>query len=308
MTEKTLKTIMAALVVLVALWGLSLAIGALGGSGGGTAGSGVAGALEGVESDSVTGVVITGPAGESITLAKDGLDWTANGYAADTSALRRLWNALDGTEVSNVVATNPANHARMGVSADSAWQVEISSTAGVVNLLIGKSGRSFNSTYVRLPDEDEVVLVQGDLRSSVTRREIDWKDKTILSVDTSMVARVIVERQGETAQLVRGDSTWSVNGDPAKSTAISNLLRELDRLVATGFKPVADTTFSGNERRVRVEGTDGTTLAEVRFLGDGTTQHAVTPEGVVTFEIPNWRVDRVAPTLAVSREVTDEGN
>lgn len=308
MTEKTLRSIITALVVLVALWGLSLGIGALRKGSGGAAESGVAAALGGMESAGVTGVSISGPGGESITLAREGADWTANDYPADSIALSRLWEALDGAEVGDVVATNPANHARMGVSSDSTWRLELRSAAGSAALLIGKTGRAYNSAYVRLPEEDEVVLAFGDLRSSVTRRENDWKDKTIVSVDTARVARVVVERQGETAALVRGDSAWTVNGDPAKSSSITNLLRELHRLVANGFKADSDTVFTGNERQLRVEDGEGALLAEVRFLGDGTTQHALVPNGTVTFEIPNWRVDRVAPTAAVARETPDDGS
>ena len=164
MSEQTLKRILVTLGVLVLLWGISSLLSGRGGGGTSRADDGVAAALEGLDGTNVESVHIDGPLA-TLTLERSAGAWTVNGYPADSSAVSRLWDALEGSEVGGVVATNPANHERMGVSPDSAWTVELTRAGGgTSSVLIGKNGPTYPSTYARLPDQDAVVVVSGDLQ------------------------------------------------------------------------------------------------------------------------------------------------
>ena len=296
MSEQSLKKILVALAVLVGLWGVTSLLSGRNGGGSPTADGGLAAALEGLDSTSVQSVQIDGPFA-TLTLQRSGGAWTVNGFAADSTAVGRLWDALAGSEVGGLVATNPANHDRMGVSTDSAWTVEFTRSAGgVSSLLIGKNGPTYPSTYARLPGQEVVVVVSGDLRSAVARGIVAWRDKTVLRTDTADVARVVIEAEDGSHTLERPDSVWMVNGQVAAAIAVGNLMRELNRMVATGFAeegPAAE----GDPRRVTALNASGDTLITVQISGTESTRQARVPGSDVVFEIPVWRVDRIAPGL-----------
>jgi Domain of unknown function (DUF4340) len=302
MNEKTLKSIVTTFLVLLVLWGASYGLGSMR-KGGPALGAGVSDVLQDLGPATVTGITIQGPTGETTLMASDGDAWTVNGYPADGEALSRVWGALSEVEVGSIVATNPANHARMGVSSDSAWTVAFTTATGAHTILIGKSGSVFSTAYLRLPDQDEVVLITGDLRESLARPPGDWRDKTILTVDTTRIARIVVDRDGgDRTMLLRGDSTWTVAGAPVRQRTITDFMSEVAKITASGFLDEGTDVFTGNDRVLRVEDPEGATLAQIRFVGNGTTQHALLPEGDVIFEIPNWRVERLTPTSAMAKE------
>lgn len=312
MNEKTLRSIVTALAVLVVLWGATLGMGMAGG--GSSFSAGVERVLEGLDPSTVTGFIIRSPTGESttVTQATDASQvadaWEANGYPADRDAILRVWGALAELEVGGVVAMNPINHTRMGVSDTTAWTVVFQTTSGDRTVLVGKAGRSFATAYARLPEEDEVVLTSGDLRASLARPEADWRDKTIVVVDTTLIARIIVERDdGDRTTIQRDPDGWTVEGEAARPSAISAFMAEVARMTASGFKADSAESFENNERLLRVEDSRGEVLAQLRFLGNGTTQQAMvvggSGSGGVTFEIPNWRVERLTPTRTMLKEL-----
>jgi hypothetical protein len=306
MSEKSLKKILVTLAVLVALWGVSSLLSGRGG-GSSAADGGVAAALDGLDGTNVESVHIEGPLA-TLTLERSGGTWTANGYAADSVAVGRLWDALAGSEVSGVVATNPANHARMGVSADSAWAVRLTrSEGGTSSLLIGKNGPTYPSTYARLPDRDIVVVVSGDLRSALARGIVAWRDKTIVRTDTAAVTRVIIAGDVGSTTLERPDGVWMVNGEVAAAVAVGNLMRELNLLVATGFAEQGQAA-EGDPRRVTALNASGDTLMTMRISGTESTRHAQVPGSDVVFELPVWRVDRIAPSLETLLPTEDGGS
>ena len=300
MSEQTLKRLLGALGALVILW---LGSGLLsGGRGGASAPDGaVASLLGGLDPSTVVALRMVGP-NQNVTLEQSGGVWTVNGHSADSSAVTRLWDALMEAEVGGVVANNPNNHARMGLSADSAWAVDFTLVDGaMVSLLMGKSGPIRPSGYVRLPDQDAVVVVSGELRSTVTRSLTDWRDKTILLVDTAAVVRVLLETEQGAYVAQRSDSIWSVDGEPTNVRAMAAVLEELASFVGTGFVEDGE-VFQENERRVIALGANLDTLGVVVITGESGTRHAQTPGSDVVFEVASFRVDRIAPDVENLRQ------
>ena len=296
MSEQTLKRILMTLGVLIVLWGISALLSGRGDGGPSQSDEGVAAALEGLDGTTIESVHIEGPLA-TLTLARSAGAWTVNGHPADSTAVTRLWDALEGVEVGQIVATNPANHERMGVSPDSAWTLDVTRAGGgTSSLLIGKSGPTYPSTYARLPDQDAVVVVAGDLRSAVARGVVMWRDKTVLRTDTASVVRYVVEGDGSSHTLERTDSVWMVNGEVAAAMAVGNLVRELNLLVATGF---VEDSPAAEENPLRVTALDaaGDTLSTILLTGEESTRHARVPGNEVVFEIPSWRVERIAPDM-----------
>ena len=168
MSERTLKAIFGTLGVLVALWLASTLLSGPGGAGSGPD-DGVSSLLDDLDATTVSAVRIAGPT-ETVSLQRTGDAWTVNGHPADSAVVARFWSGVTEAEVGGVAANNPKNHDRMGVSADSARTVHFTlADGGTASLLVGKGGPVFPSGYVRLPDENAVVVpgptafVRGDL-------------------------------------------------------------------------------------------------------------------------------------------------
>ena len=302
MSEQTLKRIFGGLGILVVLWLGSVWLSGRGRPGAGpTADGGVAAFFEGLSETTVSAVRIAGPV-QTLSLQPSGGAWTVNGYGADSMAVARFWNALAAVEVGGVVANNPSNHVRMGLVTDSAWTVDFTlADGGTASVLVGKRGPISPSAYVRLPDQDTVVVVSGDFRTSVTLGLSDWRDRTILRVDTAAVVRIVLETDEGTYVTERTDSTWSVDGEPAIARIMDSVLEELARLLALGF---ADDGEASEEspKRVIALGATGDTLGVVLITGvEAGTRHARTPGSDVVFEIASFRADRVAPDIATVR-------
>ena len=305
MSEQTLKRVLGALGILIVLWIGSVLLSGRG-SGGTAPDAGIASLLETLDETTVSAVRIVGP-DQTVALQKSAGAWTVNGNVTDSSAVTRLWTALMETEVGGVVANNPSNHERMGLSADSAWAVDFTlADGGMVSLLIGKSGPIIPSGYVRLPGQDAVVVVSGDFRSTLTRSVADWRDKTILRVDTSAVVRVVLETDEGTHVAERSDSTWSVDGEAANARTMRSVLEELANLVGIGFVEDGE-VFQENTRRVIALGASLDTLGAVVITGEAGVRHARTPGSDVVFEVASFRADRITPTIENLRQADADG-
>jgi len=300
MSEQALKRVFGGLAILVVLWIGSFWLSGRPGAGPSTDG-GVAALFQRLNETTLNAVRIASPV-ETVSLQASGGSWTVNGYRADSISVLRLQTALAAGEVGGVVANNPNNHARMGLVTDSAWAVDFTLTDGTtVSLLVGEGGPIAPSAYVRLPDEDAVVVVSGDFRPSVVRPLLDWRDKTILRVDSTAVVQLVLETDEGTYVTERTDDTWSVAGEPANSIAVAGVLQELSDLLASGFVEEGGEVFEENPRRVIALDASGDTLGVVVITGEATTQHARMPGSDYVFEITYLRADVVAPEIATLR-------
>jgi len=295
MSERMLKQLVGALVVAVALW---LVAAFLTGDGGSISAAGdIANFFEGLDESSVRGVRIEGPDG-TVELALGEEDWTANGFPADSGSVARLLAVLPGLSVGDLEATNPANHDRMGVSADSAVAVAFDTGGDARSILVGDQGRRYATSYVRLPGEDEVYLLEGDLRIQVGRRLDDWRNRSMISIDSASVVRIEIERDGDAYTMVRADSAWAFEaGGVVSPVAVGGVLSELSNLMASGFLADSDSSavLEQGGRTVAYSAT-GEVLADITIGSGSGDRWARTVTDDYLYRVSTFRVGRVAPT------------
>lgn len=300
MSERALKQLVGALVIVVGVWLLASFLSR--GSGAIRASGDIVDFFAGIDPDSLQVVRLGGGAG-SVELRRVGSAWQADGFRADSATVARLMDSLRRMEVGDLVATNPANHQRMGVSADSALTFEVEVGGQKRTLLVGNQGPRFGTSYGRLPGEDDVYLLEGDLRVQVRRPLNDWRNKNIARVDTSRVARVEVERDGDAYTVVRGDSVWTLEGGgEADATQVRNILTELSTVLAAGFLTEADSVYALPRGGSNVAyAADGQVLADIT-LGSGEGERWARAAGdSVVYRLSTFRVGRLAPTLEAIR-------
>lgn len=291
MSDKTLRASLYFLGAVTILYLLVTVLRDGGGDAPDEADSGLAAVLAELDGEWLTRVELAGPE-ESIELSKDGGVWTANGFEADSAAIARFLRAVNEVEVRSVAATNPANHERMGVTAEGAWTMTID---GATTVLLGNSGNRYRTFYARLPDADDVSLVEGDLRSSATRSLFDWRNKVTVRADTAAVMSVRVTRDGTTTLYERRDSVWTADGEEVESVTMRDLLQELAGLRASGFAPQDAVMPDTPDRSVVALDADGNEVASVQLAEQENNFRASSPASPYIFEIANFRADRIAP-------------
>jgi hypothetical protein len=290
MSERSLKTLIGVVVVLLLVYvGINL------GERGHPRKGKLADDLVALKQDDIQQATLIAPP-DTVRLQHSGQTWTVNGYPADSVMAANLLSDLEGAQVGDIVSTNPANQASLGVSVDSARTVELDDAKGpVLKLLVGKRGPGYSSSYVRLPGQNEVRVLDADLVSALTRRVDAWRDKLIARVDTSRVTRVQVARHDTTYTLALRDSAWTVDGKPARPDAVRDLLGAVASFRADGFAP--DTAHLGTPVRTLLAfDASGDTLADLEFApGPGSDLRVTSDAKPTVFEVATWQADRVAP-------------
>jgi hypothetical protein len=293
-SERTLKQMVGALAVLLGVW----AVGSLfrGGAGTIAAPAEITGVFDGVDATSLDALRVERGVG-GFELARTGDGWTVNGYPADVEGIGRLLEVFDDLTVGDLVASNPANHDRMGVSDDSAYVATLTAGGDTRTLLVGKSGRRFGTSYVRLPGRDQVYLLEGDLRAQLGRDVDSWRNRTVVAADTASITRIAVDRADGSYALVRGDSAWALEGGgEVAGTAVSGILAEWARMVASGFLAEGD-SIAALERAVTTTAFDaaGNVVAELSFGTGAGDRWARNPTDAWIYRVSSFRVNRVAP-------------
>jgi len=298
MSERTLKQLVGALTVIAVLWGVAWVM-SRGGGGSVDAPNGLDATFEGVDENTVTAVRLVSP-GLTVELRKEDGSWKANGFQADSGSVARFFEAVSETSIGDLMATNPANHQRMGVAGDSARTLEIDVGGSTRTIVLGNDGPRFSTAYARLPGEDDVYLLEGNIRSQLTRDLDAWRNRRMVSIDTSAVTRISVERDGDAFTLVRGDSAWTLgDGAAAAESQVQNLLSELGgALVAAGFvhdgDPLADEPQGG---RTVAYSEGGDVLADVTIGSGAGERWAMAAGDSVRYRIASFRANLIVPTL-----------
>ena len=290
MSDKTLRASLYFLGAVTVLY-LLVTLAKDGDDGSPAADSDLAAVLAELDGGWLTRVELSGP-GDAILLEKDGGVWTVNGFEADSGAIDRFLRAVDEVEVKSVAATNPANHERMGVTAEGAWTLTID---GTVTVLLGNSGNRYRSSYARLPEADEVNLIEGDLRAAAVRSLFDWRNKVMVRADTAAVTSIRVTRDGTTTVYERQDSTWTVDGEEVDRVKVRDLLQELSGLRASAFAPQDAEMPETPDRSVEALDADGNEIASVQLAEQEDNFRVLSPASPYIFEIANFRADRIAP-------------
>jgi hypothetical protein len=297
MSEKGLKALLGTLAGLVIVW-LIVSVVPRGGSGPDGATGALASFFDGVSAEGVSAVRFYAPETPGgVELLRSEGAWKANGFRTDSGTVARFWDAMGEAEVGDIVSTNPANQARMGVSTDSAMTLELEMPSGARTLLVGKGGPGFGTAYVRLPDEDGTYLLRGNLRPHLTRSLDDWRNKRVATVDTTGVTRIEVAGEAGDFTVVRSDTIWVLDGGgDADLPTVRGILGEMARLDGSGFYgPTEVDTLPAQGGRVTAWNEAGDTLfhAEVGS-GDGDRWIRVPGDSVV-YRIASWRAGRLLP-------------
>ena len=193
-----------------------------------------------------------------ITMVRSGGTWRITepfNYPANPSYTETLLKKVSDLKYESLITRNKEKYVDYEVDGEEAAYVEIGNKEGTLDkFYCGKPSKNYTHTYIRKADSDEIWLVTGTPRSSFTRKPKDWRDKKILSLDKTLLERILLKFPDETVELVRNistladdttltapDTAWTVIPQKGKPFApfqktMNRIKNTLSRMNAMDFK------------------------------------------------------------------------
>jgi hypothetical protein len=154
---------------------------------------------------------------DSIRLVRENEKWSvqeADNYPANFGKVRQIAIALSELEIDSAKTKNPENYSKLGVEdpeSDGAESRLLTVVNGenriLVSLIVGKERLSSSSSenpglYVRLPEQQQALLVNGDL--DVSTNIVDWIDADLMNIEPKRIRQVsVTQLDGSTVSLTR---------------------------------------------------------------------------------------------------------
>lgn len=162
-----------------------------------TAGGTVAGAslLQGID-PSVIGSIVVQADGNTVTLSRMGNNFVVvenENYPAQTSQINNLITSCFDIQTSELITSDKANYAELGVSDEKPEKAVKFLTADkkvIAGVVIGKQAKDTQGTYVRRVSEDKVYLSANAPWLQTTA--MDYIDKKLADVDRANIVKVSV--------------------------------------------------------------------------------------------------------------------
>jgi hypothetical protein len=230
MSPQVLRRIALALLVAVLVWGALVLYGRTGRDEAGAL------ALPRLTTARVSEIAIR-KAKDTLLLARQGTDWTVNGFRAHAPTVETFINALgDSTAKSEIVAQSRSSHERLGVDSVSAKRLTITADGKpAVDLWLGNRGPDFEGFYVRPAGSDIVYLLRGHFAELTVQGVPEWREKQIAALAADSVGRVEVTRGKSRWVLSRNGTGWSLGKGNADSAKVTRFLAQFATLRAEGF-------------------------------------------------------------------------
>ena len=187
-------------------------------------------------------------------LVREGEEWkveSADNFPADKSKVELVLETTAELEKKEPVSKNKENHAKFGVDRgdqdnrgnQGRIRVKLSGEGKDFELIIGKSGPVFGSTYFRKGKEDKVYLADKSL--GVIYNPGEWRDLNIgFRIQDSGFKNIIVENASGIYELEKKGEEWKLAQpkveDKIVQSRVEDLVSRLTNLEA------ADATTSAN--------------------------------------------------------------
>ncbi len=270
--------------------------------------------IDNIGPDSVNMIIIEKGKSRLELSNTDGL-WSVDGYAVSDSRISAIWEVFGNLSISGPVSINKENHARFGVSNDD-MSVVFREGDREQRIQIGNQATTFETTYVRNAERDDVYVAYANLRSVFSLEVDDWRDKTVVDVKTESVGAIEIENNGKGFRIEKDDDgSWSLveNGDTKKvnSEVVDRMLSGLSPLVARAFVSGSGASeFAGRniDGLVRAYGPDGEIIFQINLIEEGDYWWARVSGNNTVYEIQKYRLSDVLieqDKLSAYEEVTN---
>ena len=197
-----------------------------------------------VSPDVIDAITIAAPAGGESKLEKVNDVWNIGREPAFAPKLGQLWTAVGDIDGAQLIARNPANHARMGVQEGQGinvafWLGEFKQE----EFIVGNWSQQVRLCYLRKPARNEVYAVPCPFGNIFDPNADGWRDPVVASIPRDAIAAIEFAYPDQQFALRRAESgAWLVHTadadpQPADVFAINGALAAIEALIASAFAP-----------------------------------------------------------------------
>lgn len=171
---------------------------------------------------------------------------------ADTSSINQLLSLVSGLRHDSKIVLEKAQEQEklkeFGVDA-SELQLRLKSDKGKETvLLIGKDSAVDGKVYVRVDGSRDVYVIRNELRSQVTKKPDDFRDKKLSDTSPSLVQKIHLKNGETELELERKNNHWSFTKPlvaRAADSKVNDLLANILNAQVSQFLPDAPTAEQG---------------------------------------------------------------
>ena len=173
-------------------------------------------------------------------------------HLADGSRVNGALGVFGGLERGVLVSTNPKKRAFYQVDDQTGLKVRLQGEGkqNILDVIIGKNGPDFASSYIRRADENDVYLVPRTLTGRFSTTVGDWREQNLWTVDIDNVTAMEVRSPKGAYSLTRSrdKKSWTlrtINGGKIDNERAMGYVRKLASVRAVGFADDVDTKMAG---------------------------------------------------------------
>ena len=141
----------------------------------------------------------------------EAVTWTADG-----SRIRSELGVFSGLYRGTLVSKNPRKRRLYQVDDEAGLHLQLFDLDdnNILDVVIGKSGPDFTSTYVRLANSNDVYLVPRPMTGRFSSKASDWRNRKLWSVNVEMISGITIKsNKGNYSVNKEGDKDiWKISG------------------------------------------------------------------------------------------------
>ena len=165
----------------------------------------------------------------------------------DEKKVDRLFGTLDSLR-GELVSSSGERYGEYEVDEKGLRALFLSNDDTVLDIIVGKSGPDFNSSYVRKTDEEGVYLVNRYLRSVFYPNPDRWRDRKIVEFDRDSIEEFSVRKGKKYCRVVREDTLYVVKEGDCDTSKIRSFLGTWSRLTAVSFDDTISVAAAGLDK------------------------------------------------------------
>lgn len=156
-------------------------------------------------------------------------------YLADQNHINYVLSLCSNMKIKSIVSTNPKKQSLFMVDSNGANVKFYENGKLKADLIIGKQGDGYQSTYVRLKNSNDVVLVSGALTFLFYSPVKMWRDRTITDLSSNSINKISFKYSQKEYILQKQDSLWTLNGENFALDKAKELIKKISHLTADDF-------------------------------------------------------------------------
>lgn len=196
-----------------------------------------------IDTAQISRMLIESPESETELLKSDG-KWDViigpdKTVSAQPGTIRNLLQSVQSVRPSRMVTRDPGKWAEYQVDTTGTRIRIFEGQKKTLDLIIGRFGimdqRNFFS-YVRLHDEDEVYTADNFMGMTIGTEPADYRNRQLLSFNSDSLESLSFHYQADSSfTAIRDASFWTIENNPADSTAMSDYLSDLRYITINEF-------------------------------------------------------------------------